>query len=120
MGVLESGRENATGSPELGSHIRLPRTMTGTDDGGGGRLAADCDHRDLRGDTVRAFDLSPTSWRKSSRSNGGDDQTDCVEVAELPGRVAMRDSKDPGGPVLAFSRAEWRAFLGVIRSGEFD
>ena len=68
---------------------------------------------------MRASDLSPTSWRKSSRSNGGDDQCDCVEVAELPGRVAMRDSKDPTGPVLAFTRAEWRAFLGGIHAGEF-
>ena len=42
-----------------------------------------------------------------------------VEVTELPGRVAMRDSKDPAGPVLAFTRTEWRAFLGSIRTGEF-
>ncbi|MGH3792547.1 MAG: DUF397 domain-containing protein, partial [Pseudonocardiaceae bacterium] len=41
-------------------------------------------------------DLSEAAWRKSSRSVGGyGDQTNCVEVAELPGRVAMRDSKDP-------------------------
>ncbi len=31
----------------------------------------------------------------------------------------MRDSKDPAGPVLAFPRAEWRAFLGDVRAGEF-
>ncbi|MGH3982427.1 MAG: DUF397 domain-containing protein [Pseudonocardiaceae bacterium] len=41
-------------------------------------------------------------------------------MAKLPDWVAMRDSKDPDGPVLAFSRAEWRAFLGGIRPGEFD
>ena len=40
------------------------------------------------------------------------------EVAALPGRVAMRDSKDPTGPVLAFTRAEWRAFLGSIHTGD--
>ncbi|MGH3965479.1 MAG: DUF397 domain-containing protein [Pseudonocardiaceae bacterium] len=50
--------------------------------------------------------MPPTSWRKSSRSTGGDDQADCVEVAEVPGQVAMRDSKDPAGPVLAFTRAK--------------
>ena len=65
-------------------------------------------------------DLSGAAWRKSSRSNGGyGDQTDCVEVAGLPGRVAMRDSKDPAGPVLAFTPVEWQVFLGGIRSGKF-
>ena len=66
---------------------------------------------------MRSSDLFHTTWRKSSRSNGGGGG-DCVEVAELPGRVAMRDSKDPTRPVLAFTRAEWGAFLGGIRTGE--
>ncbi|MGH3684744.1 MAG: DUF397 domain-containing protein [Pseudonocardiaceae bacterium] len=66
-------------------------------------------------------DLSEAAWRKSSRSVGGyGDQTNCVEVAELPGRVAMRDSKDPAGPVLAFTRAGWLAFLSGVRIGTFD
>jgi hypothetical protein len=47
-------------------------------------------------------------WRKSSYS-GSD--TDCVEVAELTRAVAVRDSKDPGGPVLAFERPAWSAFV---------
>lgn len=44
------------------------------------------------------MDLSNATWRKASRSgeNGGD----CVELAGLPGAVAVRDSKDPDGPVL--------------------
>jgi hypothetical protein len=48
-------------------------------------------------------------WVKSSFSfaNGN-----CVEVAGLPGdSVGIRDSRDPGGPVLSFTRAEWAAFL---------
>ena len=48
-------------------------------------------------------------WVRSSFSfaNGN-----CVEVAELPGdSVCIRDSRDPGGPVLSFTRAEWAAFL---------
>jgi hypothetical protein len=67
---------------------------------------------------VRSSGLSPAIWRKSSRTSdaGG---TACVEVAELPGRVAMRDSKDPAGPVLAFTRAEWSAFLGGVQTGKF-
>jgi hypothetical protein len=66
---------------------------------------------------VRASDLPRASWRKSSRSNHGA-EGDCIEVAELPGRVAMRDSKDPAGPVLTFTHAEWRAFLGGIRTDD--
>jgi hypothetical protein len=57
-------------------------------------------------------------WRKSSYSgsNGGN----CVEVARnLPGLVAVRDSKDPAGPALAFSPENWRAFTTAIKSGEF-
>jgi uncharacterized protein DUF397 len=58
-------------------------------------------------------------WRKSSYSgsNGGA----CVEVARnLPGVVAMRDSKNPAGPRLAFGTAQWAAFAAAIKSGEFD
>jgi len=52
-------------------------------------------------------------WVKSSFSfaNGN-----CVEVAELPGGwIGIRDSRDPGGPVLRFTRAGWAAFLGGAR-----
>ena len=64
-------------------------------------------------------DLSSAVWRKSSRSgsNGGN----CVEVAtNLPGIVAVRDSKDRQGPALIFTPDEWRAFLAGAREGEFD
>jgi hypothetical protein len=65
------------------------------------------------------MDLSRAEWRKSSRSagNGGD----CVEVARnLPGAVAVRDSKDPEGPKLVFTPDEWRAFTAGVTAGEFD
>ncbi|MFI6757900.1 DUF397 domain-containing protein [Micromonospora sp. NPDC050417] len=56
-------------------------------------------------------DLSHAHWVKSSRSaNNGD----CVECAILPtpiGSVAVRDSKDPSGPVLLFDRSAWTTFL---------
>jgi uncharacterized protein DUF397 len=54
-------------------------------------------------------------WRKSSYSgNGG---ADCVEVARnLSGVVAVRDSKDPDGPVLTVGRDEWARFIARIRS----
>ena len=57
-------------------------------------------------------------WVKSSLSfsNGA-----CVEVASLPGGVVgVRHSKDPNGPVLRFTPAEWQAFLGGALAGEFD
>jgi hypothetical protein len=52
-------------------------------------------------------DLSHAAWTKSSHSgpNGN-----CVEVARnLPGIVAVRDSKNPGGPVLIVTRRQWKA-----------
>ncbi|MFI0791304.1 DUF397 domain-containing protein [Micromonospora rubida] len=59
-------------------------------------------------------DLTGAHWRKSthSGSNGGD----CVEVADnLPGVVAVRDSKDPAGPVLSFTPTAWTAFTHRVK-----
>lgn len=59
-----------------------------------------------------------TNWRKSSRSSGGGN---CVEVAFAPnGTVGVRDSKNPTGAVLMFTAAEWDAFTGGVRDGEFQ
>ncbi|MFI2647503.1 DUF397 domain-containing protein [Micromonospora fulviviridis] len=56
------------------------------------------------------MDLTGAEWRKSTRSNGSGGA--CVEVAgNLPGVVAVRDSKDPAGPVLTFGPDAWRAFV---------
>jgi hypothetical protein len=63
--------------------------------------------------------IGNATWRKSSYSgsNGGA----CVEVADnVLGVVAVRDSKDPGGPVLAFRPGDWRAFTVAIKAGKFD
>ncbi len=74
------------------------------------------------GDCVEVAVLNNAAWCKSSYSggNGGN----CVEVAVVPGSgegsgpvVALRDSKDPGGPALMFGANEWRAFTGGIRGG---
>ena len=55
-------------------------------------------------------------WRKSSRST----TTNCVELAgRVPG-VAVRDSKNPDQPLLAFGPRGWSAFAAGTRSGRFD
>ncbi|MFI0417862.1 DUF397 domain-containing protein [Spongiactinospora sp. 9N601] len=59
-------------------------------------------------------DLGRAHWRISSYS--GPDGN-CVAVAFLNGRVAIRDSKNPDGGTLIFTTAEWRTFLGNLRSG---
>jgi hypothetical protein len=56
-------------------------------------------------------------WRKSSYSNGTGGE--CIEVAPFAEQgLAVRDSKDPNGPVLAFSRVAWVHFLTAVRRGE--
>lgn len=58
------------------------------------------------------------AWRKASMSAGNGN---CVELAPLAdGGVAIRDSKDPNGPVLRFTSAEWAAFLDGAKNLEFD
>ncbi|MFC6086311.1 DUF397 domain-containing protein [Sphaerisporangium aureirubrum] len=64
-----------------------------------------------------ANDLPAAQWRKSSFSAN----ENCVEVAaDLPGRFAVRDSKNPTGAALVFRSAEWSAFLTALGAGEFD
>ena len=52
-------------------------------------------------------------WRTSSYSNG---QANCVEAAARPGTVAVRDTKDPEGPALAFSQPGWREFTRRLKA----
>ncbi|TMM40234.1 MAG: DUF397 domain-containing protein [Actinobacteria bacterium] len=63
-------------------------------------------------------DLSGAVWRKSSASGPYSDN--CVEVAFVDEAIAVRDSKHPEGPVLLFTQAEWDAFVGGAKDGEFD
>jgi predicted secreted Zn-dependent protease len=58
----------------------------------------------------------PVSWQKSSASGDGE----CVLVRRTPSCVWVRDSKNPRGPVLEFSREAWVTFLCGVKSGEFE
>ena len=60
-------------------------------------------------------ELEPV-WRKSSRSQFNS----CVEVCFVDDRVPVRNSRDPAGPVLVFTAAEWDAFVAGVKLGEFD
>ncbi|MEO7193698.1 MAG: DUF397 domain-containing protein [Pseudonocardiaceae bacterium] len=66
-------------------------------------------------------DLSRAVWRKSSRSPANGGTIDCVEVAALGGgRIAVRDSKHPGGAVLFLPLADLAALINGVRNDEFS
>jgi len=64
---------------------------------------------------MRGLDPNRAQWIKSSRSaaNGH-----CVEIAVAPAAIAVRDSKDPDGPVLRFPRHQWSDFIRRLRAGQ--
>jgi Domain of unknown function (DUF397) len=59
---------------------------------------------------------TPSTWRKSSFSQGGD----CVEWRHGDSVVYLRASKDPHGAVLEFTHREWQAFTAGVKHGEAD
>ena len=63
--------------------------------------------------------LGSLRWQKSRRSNPSGN---CVEFGVLPGGagVAVRNSRDPDGPALIYTRDEIAAFVGGVRDGDFD
>jgi len=64
------------------------------------------------------MDLTGAIWHKASYSaNAGN----CVEVARnLPGLIAVRDSKNPDGSALIFTPGEWQTFTADVKSGRFE
>jgi hypothetical protein len=70
------------------------------------------------GSSVAADLLGSVAWRKSQASNPNGD---CVELAHLDcGSIAVRNSRDPRGPALLYTRAEIAAFIRGAKDGEFD
>lgn len=66
---------------------------------------------------MEGADLSTAAWRKSRRS--GTNGASCVEVATADRAVAVRDSKDRPGPVLAFAVSDWASFVAGMKDGRF-
>ncbi|MGH3392117.1 MAG: DUF397 domain-containing protein [Actinomadura sp.] len=62
--------------------------------------------------------MEVAQWRKSSRSD--DTGGACVEIARMDPAIAVRDSKNPGGPNLAFAATDWRAFTHRVKAGNHD
>lgn len=63
-----------------------------------------------------SIEFSPSIWRTSRRSAS----VHCVEVAETPSVIGVRDSKNKTGHVLRIPVSPWTAFLGGVKRGEFD
>jgi hypothetical protein len=61
--------------------------------------------------------MTETPWIKASASN---DQGSCVELRRSNDVIEVRDTKDPSGPVLRFTTAEFAAWLDGAAKGEFD
>ncbi|MBL1091182.1 MULTISPECIES: DUF397 domain-containing protein [Streptomyces] len=62
------------------------------------------------------LNLAGVTWRKSSFSDGGDDN--CIEVADgFSGVVPVRDSKLPDSPVLYVPAAAWGSFIATVKGG---
>ncbi|MGK4584513.1 DUF397 domain-containing protein [Kitasatospora sp. HPMI-4] len=68
----------------------------------------------LEGGRKPKLDLTDAEWLSSSQGVGD------VQIAFVEGYIAMRDGRQPEGPVLVFTPAEWRAFVLGARDGEFD
>lgn len=67
---------------------------------------------------MNSHDLSRATWKKARRSSANGQ---CVEVAILDSdSTAVRDSKQPDGPVLIVSPGEWAAFIERVKLGDFD
>ncbi|MBP0458663.1 DUF397 domain-containing protein [Streptomyces bomunensis] len=58
------------------------------------------------------------TWQKSSFSGGGD-SSQCVEIAELGGKILIRESDDPAG-ITTTTPANLAAFIAGVKAGEFD
>jgi hypothetical protein len=64
------------------------------------------------------YDLTTARWVKAraSSTTGA-----CVETTSVVAdEICVRNSRDPEGPVLRFTKQEWTAFVAGVKAGEFD
>lgn len=98
-------------SQRFGSSIRTAHAITYP-----AHLTHACEFDRSETSQIRDPRTSPLLWRRAC-TNGAT----CVEIAELPdGGAAVRDGKDPEGPVLRFGGEEWAVFLAAVKAGRFD
>jgi Domain of unknown function (DUF397). len=64
------------------------------------------------------MDFPSATWRKSSYSS--EDGGQCVELADLTATIGIRDSKNPYGPYLSFSRTELTRLVDQVKTGALD
>lgn len=67
---------------------------------------------------MSAIDWSRVSFVKASASSI--DGNECVEVGRVGDMFAIRNSEEPDGPLVEFTKAEMVAFAEGVRAGEFD
>lgn len=72
------------------------------------------EHTTVRASTSRSGSVR---WRKATASNA---TGSCVELGAVGGGIVMRNSRDPNGPALLYTRGEIAAFIDGVKSGEFD
>lgn len=61
--------------------------------------------------------MNHPQWIKATRSA---DQGACVEMAAVGNDIHVRDSKDPNGPVLRYTKTEFAAWIDAAKAGDFD
>jgi len=70
---------------------------------------------------INSEELMGVIWRTSTKSaNGGGQCVEAGPLADGSGRVAVRHSRRPEAEVIVYTRAEWEAFVGGVKDGEFD
>ncbi len=67
----------------------------------------------MRGSPYDHVVNQPSTWRRSTRCASAA----CVEVADQPDTVLVRDSKQAGSPVLQFDHAAWAGFVAGLKGG---
>jgi uncharacterized protein DUF397 len=70
--------------------------------------------------TAKGFQIDLTNAQWMTTTHAGPDGENSVEVAFVGSAIAVRDAKNPDGPALIFTAAEWDAFVGGAKDGEFD